>query len=87
MKEESTRTLLGDTGEEDGPGLGQLGVRVRDEVSLSDREPVLHLDPDAVEDPDCGRRTSAHRASAIGPLFGQQILTSCRRNGYAQVKK
>lgn len=77
VKRKSTRTLLRDTGEEDGPGLGQLGVRVRDEVSLTNREPVLHLDPDVVEDPDCGRRQVRTGRQQIGPLSGQQILTSC----------
>lgn len=72
VKGKSTHTLLGDTGEEDGPGLGQLGVRVRDEVSLSDREPVFHLNPDVVEDPNCGQervRTGVSNRTPVWPAI------------------
>lgn len=45
-------TLLRDAGEEDGAGLRQPRVRVRDQVALAEDQPVPHLDPEVVEDPD-----------------------------------
>lgn len=44
--------LAGNTGDQNGTGLRQFRMVGRNEVSLTGDEPMLHLVPDQVDDPD-----------------------------------
>jgi hypothetical protein len=68
------RTFLRNSSKEDGPSLRELGVLVRNEMSLSQSEPFLHLPSDAPESPDYSTSGGRGKVSrTISHPIGQSI--------------